>query len=317
MNSYQAKKLNLPEIMARLGYQPLREDKGGLEYWYSSPFRAEKEASFHTTYKGDKWIWNDFGDSGGTVIDFILRHENYSSVSQALKFLDDLIGRVGERQNSSPSFSFHQQPKTAVAVENFRDLELVSAKSVSNSVIFRYLTEERGIAFDLIKPYLKEVRYKNLKQGKEFFAFGTENIAGGYEIRAASDKFSFKSALVERQLTFFEGTRPELGIVDVFEGTTDFLSLLTMMNTDRLTGDVVIMNSISNYQNVLEFIQEKGYKSVNLFLDNDKGGHKTTSRFVEDLGAEIVHNQSSMFFPHIDVNAALLEGKTADVFRRR
>ena len=67
MNSYQAKKLNLPEIMARLGYQPTKEAKGGIEYWYNSPFRAEKEASFHTTYKGGKWIWNDFGDTSSAV----------------------------------------------------------------------------------------------------------------------------------------------------------------------------------------------------------------------------------------------------------
>ena len=317
MNSYQAKKLNLPEIMARLGYQPTKEAKGGLEYWYNSPFRAEKEASFHTTYKGGKWIWNDFGDTGGTVIDFVMRHENYNSVSQALKFLDNLIGRVGERLVKQPSFSFHQQPNAAVAAENFRDLELLSVKPVSNSSIFKYLTEQRGIDFDLIKIYLKEIRYKNLKRGKEFFAFGTENIAGGYEIRSASDKDSlvFKSALVNRQLTFFEGSRPDLKIVDVFEGVTDFLSLLTMMKTDRLSGDAVIMNSISNYDNVLSFIREKGYKSVNLFLDNDKGGSETTDRFVADLESETVNNQSSMFLPHVDLNDALLEGRTAQIFR--
>lgn len=322
MNSYQANKLDLPSIMERLGYYPVSAKQGtyGTELWYLSPFKDEKTPSFHATYKNGTWIWKDFSegdDRGGRVVDFILKQQNLASVSDVLKFLDSLVAKVGETVVKHSPSSFHQQPNSAVADENFRNLELVSAKPVSSSVIVKYLTEDRGIDRGLVSIYLKEIRYMNLKKGKEFFAFGTQNIAGGYEIRAASDKFVFKSALVERQLTFFEGLRPDLLIANVFEGTTDFLSLLTMMKTDRLTGDSVIMNSISNYQNVLTFLQEKGYKSVNLFLDNDRGGHETTTRFVDDLGTGIVHNQSPMFLPHIDLNDALLEGKTAQIFKGR
>ena len=88
MNSEQAKKLSLPDIMSRLGYEPTEITKGGAEYWYCSPFRKEKEPSFHTSYLGGKWIWNDFADSGGTVIDFVMRHEGYTKVSDALRFLE-------------------------------------------------------------------------------------------------------------------------------------------------------------------------------------------------------------------------------------
>ena len=56
MNSEQAKKLSLPDIMSRLGYEPTEITKGGAEYWYCSPFRKEKEPSFHTSYLGGKWI---------------------------------------------------------------------------------------------------------------------------------------------------------------------------------------------------------------------------------------------------------------------
>ena len=64
MNSEQAKKLSLPDILSRLGHQPTEIKNGGNEYWYRSPFRKEKEASFHTSFLGGKWIWNDFADSG-------------------------------------------------------------------------------------------------------------------------------------------------------------------------------------------------------------------------------------------------------------
>ena len=58
MNSYQAKQLNLPDLMGRLGYEPTSIKKEGKEYWYLSPFRKEKDASVHTSFLGGKWIWN-------------------------------------------------------------------------------------------------------------------------------------------------------------------------------------------------------------------------------------------------------------------
>ena len=63
MNSHQAKQIDLPNLMSRLGYEPTAIKKGGNEYWYRSPFRSEKDASFHTSYLGGKWIWKDFGQN--------------------------------------------------------------------------------------------------------------------------------------------------------------------------------------------------------------------------------------------------------------
>ena len=104
MNSEQAKKLSLPDILSRLGYEPISIKRGGFEYWYASPFRKEKEASFHTSYLGGKWIWNDFADSGGTVIDFIMRHERYNRVGDALKFLDNMFqGQLFSQKVKAPS----------------------------------------------------------------------------------------------------------------------------------------------------------------------------------------------------------------------
>ena len=89
MNAQQAKKIDLPDLLSRFGYEPIKITQGGRELWYPSPFRKEKTASFHTTFKGDKWIWNDFGDSGGNVIDFVMRHEGLL-FKEALAFLRNM-----------------------------------------------------------------------------------------------------------------------------------------------------------------------------------------------------------------------------------
>lgn len=303
MNSDQAKQLNLPEILARLGHQPTRETKGGRELWYKSPFRQEKEASFHTSFLGGKWIWNDFGDRGGTVIDFVLAYKNYHSVSQALAYLSDLEGKVGKSiaAPNQPSFSFQQQAREAVAEAPARELQFLSAKPVTSRVIRDYLVNDRGIHLDLIEPYLLEIRYKNLNNGNTYFGFGTKNIAGGYEVRVASDKMSFKSALIERSITVFEGKKPDLRMANVFEGVTDHLSLLTMMKTSHLVGDAIVLNSLTSYDKAVAYMKDREYTTVNLFLDNDKAGREYTKRFIDDFGEKAV-DQSSMFLPFKDLN---------------
>ena len=54
MNSTQAKRIHLKDLLARLGYAPDHEDKG--EHWYLSPFRQEREASFKITEDGKGWM---------------------------------------------------------------------------------------------------------------------------------------------------------------------------------------------------------------------------------------------------------------------
>ena len=73
MNAEQAKQLNMVDVMARLGYEPVVVRKNGTEYHYMSPFRTETKPSLVVGRgKMIPWVWNDFGDRGGTVIDFIL-----------------------------------------------------------------------------------------------------------------------------------------------------------------------------------------------------------------------------------------------------
>jgi len=286
-----------------MGYEPADVKKGGDEFWYNSPFRVEKDASFHTSYLGGKWIWNDFGDSGGTVIDFIMRHEHYNSVSDVLKYLDNLQGKVGLTSQRKPSSFFQQQTASRSEAENFKELRFISAKPIESKVIINYLTQQRGIDEALARQYLREVKYENTSNGKEYFAFGIENESGGYEIRVASDKYAFKSSLIAKDVTLIKGFKTN-GIVNVFEGMTDFLSLLTLMRTDSLHGDSVLMHSVSSYDKALSLINKGGFIKVNTFLDNDKAGREYSSRFANDLG-DMIENQSEIFLPYIDINERL------------
>ncbi len=308
MNAAQAKLLSLPEIMERLGFMPTQVAKGGGELWYKSPFREEKDASFHTSFLGGKWIWNDFGDDGGTVIDFVMRLKGYRQVGDALAFLENMYkGRSFRQAASAPGqtdlFSFQQQvdflgqPEAAS-----RELEFVEATVIRNPLIYSYLTKERALPRRLVDLYFKEVKYRN--KGREYFAIGMENASGGYEIRSASDAIRFKSALPKRDISVVAGASPEKGVVSVFEGMTDFLSLLAMMKLERLGGDAVIMHSLSSYPRTSEYLRGRGYEVVHTFLDNDGPGRECTERFKADFPGRVV-SQSGQFEPYVDLNDAL------------
>jgi hypothetical protein len=299
MNSYEAKKLNLPEIMSKLGHNPVSIKKRGNEFWYHSPFRKEKDASFHTSYLGGKWIWNDFADSGGTVIDFIMRHENLYSVSDALSFLEKLVGKTGEKIKSKSSFSFQKQISRNFSFDFERELEFISAKSIKNPIIISYLTEIRGLDKAVALIYLKEIRYKNLNNNREYFAFGMKNESDGYEIRVASDKYPFKSALIQKDISFVKGAGQGKE-VNIFEGMTDFLALLTLEKKQNFEEDSIVMHSLSSFDRTVELVKLKGYSSINTYLDNDKSGLEFNDKFIGEFGVSVT-SQSNLYKDYKDI----------------
>lgn len=322
MKADQANNIDFPDLLSRLGHEPVSIQKGGNELWYKSPFRTEKEPSFHIS-KGRKyaWVWKDFGDEGGTVIDFVMRLQGHRNLKKVLSYLTDIYAnqfkilpspkRAGESETQPHLFSFHgQEAQLPSDFKEDKDLEFIAAHEIRNPVIYEYLTNQRAIPRPLIDHYLKEVHYHNHKLGKNFFAFGMENRSGGYEIRAASDKYSFKSALNSRDITFIKGSKPSRRSLNVFEGMTDFLSLLALYSLDHLAGDSIILHSVSSYARAAEIIKgkEDSYLEINTFLDNDASGQKCTKQFLHDFGT-LIKDQSPLYQPYQDLNKALIANK--------
>jgi len=305
MNSKEAKQLSLPDLMGKLGYHPERIVKSGLEYWYLSPFRQERTPSFHTSFLGGKWIWNDFGDIGGTVIDFVMRHQGYTQVKDALRFLDSIYANTvyvkSKKQRSLFSFSTALDGQQQTSASQLELLEVLPVKSRS---ILGYLTRQRRINREVAVEYLNVIRYRNTQSEKEYYGFGMKNLSGGVEVRSASDEFPFKSALNGRDISLIPGADERSQSVYVFEGMTDFLSLLTLMSSHDLDGDTIIMHSLSSFDRTVDKISEKDYQRINLFLDNDLAGREATQKFRQVFGQRI-DDQSPAYLPHKDLNELL------------
>ncbi|MBK8558228.1 MAG: hypothetical protein IPL65_21955 [Lewinellaceae bacterium] len=195
MNTAQAKKIPLKEILKRLGLEPVKTFKGGEELAYLSPFRKEAEPSLFINTR--KNVWNDFGDVGGNALDFVIRYRN-TSVKGALEFLDGLFGGTFA---IAPMSNFTVKETPTPEKENVFLLGRVLSFGASAPSLVSYITLERGIGSDIAGRYLKEVHFTNRETGKSFFAAGFENRAGGYEIRNPY----FKSSLGTKDISLIEG----------------------------------------------------------------------------------------------------------------
>lgn len=304
MNSEQAKKLSLPAILSQLGYDPMKTLKAGTELWYKSPFRNENTPSFHASYLGGKWIWNDFGDSGGNVLDFAMRYKN-TDVKGALEYLRNLIGQPSLFYAPPAVFNAqvaHLPPDLEVL--SIVKIEPLSLDSFNGKALLQYLSQKRAIDPVIACKHLVEVQYRNNENGKVYFAVGIRNEKGGYEIRNPY----FKSSIGEKGISFIKGKIENQ--VSVFEGFIDFLSALTYFQIHDLSmleklyyADAIIMNSASFQGRIMEYLKQSKYKKIFLFTDNDETGRKAKEEIVTEFTGKMeIEDWSKIYEPYKDFN---------------
>lgn len=313
MNAEQAKKMSLPAILDQLGHQPVKTLKSGRELWYKSPFRAELDASFHTSFLGGKWIWNDFGDTGGTVVDFAMRYYQ-ADVRGALVSLGRLVGAQHEALFLAPEPSEVVGLPVAPAAGDtlvLRRICPLGTDSFNGRALLQYVCGQRGIAPELAMRYLHEVNYHNTDKGKAYFAVGMANQAQGYEIRNAY----FKGSLGQKDVSLIPGNGN--GLVAVFEGFMDFLSALTHYQAvdarryERLArADVLVMHSAAFQRRTVELLGAGSYERILLFVDNDPTGQKVRARLEAEFAGTAV-DCSQTYRDYKDFNAFLLAQRPA------
>ena len=308
----------MPDLLRVFGHEPVRLAKQGNEYWYISPFRYEKEPSFHTSFLGGKWIWNDFGrgdiQGSGTVIGFLELHENVD-VSGALKLLKELF----------PTRSQVVQSSGLKRMPLFGDISITSRKAKATAIpeklvvreikdqvwdkgLIGYLVGERKIDHKLALPYLKHIIYENTETGKLYNTLGFENESSDFECR---DKF-FKGIIKNpeakdqgpaKDISYIPGR--DKSRVAVFEGFMDFLTVLTLKQEPVLAVDVVVLNMVNMRKRALDFIKQAGYDQVFTFFDNDLSGEKTTSLFIEEIGCSTLYSGNYLYQGFKDYNQYL------------
>jgi DNA primase len=282
MNCTTANKLSIAGFLTSKGFNPAKHNDNS--FTYCSPLRNEKTASFKVDRI--KNLWYDFGTgTGGGLIDLVC--EMYRvGIAGALLIIS------GESQSIKP-FSFDRQ------LIKSSPLIIEKVKLIQAYYLLQYL-KERGIPYYIGSQYTKEVHFATNE--KKLFAIGFKNDLGGYELR---NKF-YKGSTSPKAITTIPCRPGNSDTLNIFEGFMDFLSCLTWLNTIHLKNTTIILNSVAHLNKIISHMDS--YKTINLFLDNDKAGEEATKR-IQDRYLHAIDQAKFIYPGHKDFNEFLTSNK--------
>lgn len=137
MNIDEAFKISLVDFLARLGHKPTKVK--GQKYWYLSPYRNERHASFNVNIEKNRWY--DFGTGeGGSIIKLARRIYRVEDISAVLRMI--------EQQIPSPAFVLNKPP--CIVMEAPPVMENVEISPLTHQALLGYLSK-RGISQDIAR----------------------------------------------------------------------------------------------------------------------------------------------------------------------
>jgi DNA primase len=284
MNAKQAKQIKIADYLHSLGYNPAEIQR--YNYWYRSPCREERTASFKVDTT--KNTWRDFGTGeSGDIIDLAQKIGN-CTVETALRNLANVSAYVHTGNSAdiqSDSSFFHSKNVS----QNNPTTIITDIRSIAHPKLIEWV-QERKIDLHLTNLYCREIHYQN--QYGQFFSVGFRNDKGGYELNSPP---SFKSCISPKEITTFQNEKDSCL---VFEGVWDFLSYLTIQKIERTKHDVAVLNSTANTEKAMSFL--KTHKEIYTYLDNDDAGRKATE-LIKSANLT-VYNRSTHFDEYKDLN---------------
>ncbi|MEO9022935.1 MAG: toprim domain-containing protein [Ginsengibacter sp.] len=243
----QAKQKDLVDYLATLGYNPSKIK--GNDYWYLSPLRQEKTASFKINRKLNVWFDHGTG-KGGTLVDFGILYHNCT----VRELLEKLRG----------NHSFHR-PSIKMIVPEKSPIQIISEKNLISLSLLRYI-RQRHISDEVAKKYCGEVSFS--LHDKTYSAVSFKNNKGGFELRNQW----FKGSSSPKAITTIGNGSKKLA---VFEGFFDFLSYKSIQqNQTSSEVNFLVLNSTSFFEKSRLYMES--HDQILLFLDRDKTGQKFT-----------------------------------------
>lgn len=284
INSKQAKEIPIQRLLDAQGHKPVKQR--GRQFFYISPFRSETDPSFNINIEENTWF--DFGEGeGGNILDLAMRLFN-CSFKEALQKLEPLATYRLSQPVSNPD-------QKSLPFSGQSSLEIVSIASLQNNQLIEYLRDKRKLDIDICKFYLEEIYFLNKEKKKTYFAFGWKNQSGGYEIRNPY----FKSVIGEKSISLYP--QAESSQLYLFEGITDFLSLLSMQGNKIAQAQVIVLNSLSFLKKAQLWAKQHEIKMIACYFDNDEAGHKAGLKMQEDSSVP-VELRNGYYQDHKDVN---------------
>ena len=275
------KETDMVSFLYELGFQPSKIR--GHDYWYRSPLRNERTASFKVNRRLNKWFDHGLG-KGGNLVDFGILYYHCSAGELLQKSGSDLA-------HHQPVHHYPAQPH----IEQENKIQILDVKPLFSTPLFQYLSQ-RKIPSKIASAHCKEVVYE-LGQ-KQYYAIGFKNNSGGYELRNAFVKLSSSP----KDITMIDkGSKAIL----VFEGFFDMLSYLALYNNPGQQQSILVLNSLSFFEKARSVLET--HEKINLYLDRDKAGMDQT-RYALSI-SDRYQDKSILYQRHKDLNDWLVSSE--------
>jgi hypothetical protein len=301
MNCEQANQIDMVDYLSSLGFQP--SAVRGNDYWYLSPLRNEKAASFKIQRSKNVWYDHGIGTGGGLVV--FVRQFYHCDVNEALQKIHSFQPQINFKNSVyRPPFHLHENSSINYKDASQSAIKIIAAKQpVLEPWLCRYL-KQRRIEKSIANKYCYEVEFTNGENEKIFKAIGFKNNAGGYELRNEY----FKGSSSPKYISYFGN---EADNITVFEGFFDFMSYQSLhQNQDQLVTNFLVLNSTSFFQRSL-LLMEK-HDAIHLYLDNDLTGKRWTDLALKR--SPKFKDESNLYKGYKDVNDWMVNfGKQKEV----
>ena len=271
----EAREMDMVAYLSTLGHEPAKIRNG--DYWYLSPLRNEKTASFKVNRKLNRWYDHGLG-KGGNLIDFAILYNNCT----VGEFLQSLQGNLSLQQP-------HSREREPLQNEPGIRISIREIKTLASFTLHRYLYQRR-IQLAVADQFCKEVHYT--LNGRDYFAIGFQNNAGGYELRNTF----FKGSCTPKDITTIDNGADH---ITVFEGFFDFLSFMTIaLNAPASQSNFMVLNSVTFFEKARPFMEK--HACINLYLDRDKTGQSCTQHALSL--SKKYRDKSSLYKGYKDLN---------------
>ena len=281
------KETDMINFLYELGFQPAKIR--GNDYWYSSPLRNERTASFKVNRRLNKWFDHGLG-KGGNLVDFGILYYNCS------------VGELLQKSDSDLALHqpfLHYPNRPSKQQEN--KIQILDVKPLFSTPLFHYLSQ-RKIPSKIASVYCREVVYD--LGGKHYYSIGFENNSGGYELRNSFVKLSSSP----KDFTLIDKGSKD---ICVFEGFFDMLSYIALHNNQKSQQQsFLVLNSLSFFEKARSVIES--FQQIKLFLDRDQSGINQT-RCALSL-SDKYQDHSTLYQDHKDFNDWLV---SSDCSQRR
>lgn len=276
----QVNQLDIVHYLSALGYNPAKIDR--TDYWYLSPLREEKTASFKVNRR--KNVWYDHGiGKGGNMVDFGLEYHQCTVAELLEKFQSNISLSSAPLNLATPAKELVDQ-----------QLKILSERDLISFPLLRYLRHRR-IAENIARKYCREVIFQINE--KKYVAIGFRNNEGGFELRNQW----FKGSSAPKATTIIANRSIELC---VFEGFFNFLSYQTIyQNQPAASSDFMILNSAAFFEKSMPYMEQ--YHAIKLYMDRDKTGQRCTQLGINS--ANKYSDESGLYDGYNDLNQWMQE----------